>query len=268
MNASNDHQNGTLPQLPSKPRNLWPIWLSLILAVVFLIIWDLEISFGSLLYGINDIAEYFSRYGSPDFSDLPKFLKLMGVTIAMALWGTVLAVLIAFLLAPLAAQNFTYAGICYRVSRETLNIMRAMPDLLLALIFVASLGLGPLPGVLALGVHSAGFLGKFFAESFERLDKSAYEGVLATGASTSQLLMYVGWPSILREAIGYTLYIFDRNVRMASVLGLVGAGGIGLALHETLRMFNYSESATLILVILTTILIVDHVSSWLRRLLH
>ncbi|MDO8777801.1 MAG: ABC transporter permease subunit [Burkholderiaceae bacterium] len=141
----------------------------------------------------------------------------------------------------------------------------AMPDLLLALIFVTALGLGPLPGALALGVHTAGFLGKFFAESLERVDKGVCEGVASTGANFAQMVMYAGWPSILREALGNVLYILDRNVRMASVLGLVGAGGIGLALHDTLRLFEYGQSAALILVILATILLIDYASAWLRK---
>lgn len=251
--------------LPPKPRNPMPVWLAAILATLWVIVRDLEISFESLAYGVADIGEYFSRYGQPDFSDLSRYLSLMGITLATALWGTVFALLVAFFLAPLAARNFAPNAVTYRIAREALNFMRAMPDLLLALIFVAALGLGPLPGALALGVHTAGFLGKFFAESLERVDKGICEGVASTGANFPQMVMYAGWPSILREALGYVLYILDRNVRMASVLGLVGAGGIGLALHDTLRLFEYNQSAALILVILATILIIDYASAWLRR---
>jgi len=251
--------------LPPKPRNPAPVWMATTLIVLWLIVWDLDISFKSLIYGIADMGEYFSRYGQPDFSDVSLYMNLMGVTLATALWGTVFALLVAFFLAPLAARNFTPNPLAYRMAREALNFMRAMPDLLLALIFVAALGLGPLPGALALGVHTAGFLGKFFAESLERIDKGVCEGVASTGANFAQMVMYAGWPSILREALGNTLYILDRNVRMASVLGLVGAGGIGLALHDTLRLFNYGQSAALILVILATILIIDYASAWLRR---
>lgn len=255
-------QKGTLPP---KPRNPMPVWLASALALLWLIVWDLDISFEALVYGVEDMAEYFGRYGSPDFSNLSRYLELMGVTLATALWGTVFALLVAFFLAPLAARNFTPGPVAYHLAREILNFMRAMPDLLLALIFVAALGLGPLPGALALGVHTAGFLGKFFAESLERIDKGVCEGVAATGANFPQMVMYAGWPSILREALGYCLYILDRNVRMASVLGLVGAGGIGLALHDTLRLFDYDQSAALILVILATILLIDYASAWLRR---
>jgi len=251
--------------LPPKPRNLLPFWLALILLVLWLIVWHLDISFETLAYGVADMAEYFSRYGQPDFSHLSRYLALMGVTLATAFWGTVFALLVAFVLAPLAARNFTPNALSYRLARETLNFMRAMPDLLLAMIFVATLGLGPMSGALALGVHTAGFLGKFFAESLERIDSGVYEGVAATGANFPQRVMFAGWPSILRESLGYTLYILDRNVRMASVLGMVGAGGIGLELIDTLHLFNYNQASTLILVILITILIIDYASAWLRK---
>ncbi|MEW5904402.1 MAG: phosphonate ABC transporter, permease protein PhnE [Pseudomonadota bacterium] len=250
--------------LPKKPFNPTPVWLSAWFAVMWLIVVDLDLSFETLWYGGEDIAEYFSRYGTPDFSDLSRYVALLGQTLATALWGSALAFFVAVLLSPLAAHNLAPNAFVYRCAREALNFMRAMPDLLLALIFVAALGLGPLPGVLALGLHTAGFLGKFFSESMERVDPGVYEAIAATGASRLQVVMYAAWPSIQREALGYTLYIFDRNVRMASVLGLVGAGGIGLALHDTLRMFNYDESAALIIVILSTILIIDYLSTWLR----
>ncbi len=263
MNKTRETQS--TQALPPRPRNLFPVWLAAALAVLWLIVRDLEISFETLVYGVADMGEYFSRYRQPDFSDLSRYLVLMSTTLATALWGTVFALVVAFFLAPLAARNLAPHPLVYRAGRELLNFMRAMPDLLLALIFVAALGLGPLPGALALGVHTAGFLGKFFAESLERVDQGVYEGVASTGANFPQLVMYAGWPSILREALGFTLYILDRNVRMASVLGLVGAGGIGLALHDTVRMFDYGKSAALILVILVTILIIDYASAWLRR---
>ena len=250
--------------LPRRPFNPAPVWLSAWLAVLWLIVVDLDLSFETLVYGVEDMAEYFSRYGDPDFADLSRYLELLAQTIATAVWGSFMALVAAFALAPFAARNLTTGPKAYRIARELLNFMRAMPDLLLALIFVAAMGLGPLPGALALGVHTAGFLGKFFAESLERVDPGVVEAVRAAGASPVQVVMYAGWPSILREALGYTLYIMDRNVRMASVLGLVGAGGIGLALHDTPRLFNYDESAALIAVILAALLAFDYLSTWLR----
>jgi phosphonate transport system permease protein len=256
--------NVNITSLPKKPFNPMPVWISLWLALLWLIIVDLDLSFQTLLYGIADIVEYFGRYSNPDYSNLSHYLELMLQTIATALWGTVLALLVAVLIAPIAARNFTPNLVAYRIGRELLNFMRAMPDLLLALIFVAAMGLGPLPGVLALGVHTAGFLGKFLAESLERVDAGTVEAVQSSGANRLQLVMYAGWPCILRESLGYTLYIMDRNVRMASVLGLVGAGGIGLALHDTLRLFQYDQSSALISVILVVLLVFDYFSTWLR----
>jgi phosphonate transport system permease protein len=236
-----------------------------VVVLLLAITWHLGINFTTLAAGLGDIAEYIHRYSTPNFTDWSRYLALMGVTLATALWGTVIAVGFAFFLAPLAARNFSPHASVYRGARETLNFMRAMPDLVLALMFVAAIGLGPFPGALALGVHSAGFLGKFLAECMERVDKDTCEGVASTGASFVQRLAFVAWPSILREGFGYLLFILDRNVRMASMLGMVGAGGIGLELYNSLRMFNYDQSAAMILVILAALLLIDHSSSWLRR---
>ncbi|MDQ5768717.1 phosphonate ABC transporter, permease protein PhnE [Thiothrix subterranea] len=257
-----------LPALPPKPRNLLPVWVSLLLGLCWLVVWHLDISFQTLLWGWQDILEYFSRYSSPDFRHAPKYLWLMLETMAMGLWGTVLAFAIAFLLAPYAARNLSPNPWVYNLTRELLNFMRAMPDILLALILVSIMGLGPLPGALALGIHTAGFLGKFFAESLERVEHGRYEALDAVGAGFSQKVLYAGWPSILREMTGYTLYILDRNIRTGAVLGLVGAGGIGIALYDTLRMFNYNQAAALLIIMLGAIIVLDRLSGLIRSKLH
>lgn len=251
--------------LPPKPKNLFPVWLSAILAMLWLIVWDLALDFQTLIYGIEDMGEYFGRYGAPDFSNLSGYLYLMLQTLAIAFWGTVLAFIVAILLAPFAARSLSPSRYSYRIARELLNFMRSMPDLLLALIFVTAIGLGPLPGVFALALHTAGFLGKFFAENMERVPAGKYEALAAVGAGFTQIVVFAAWPSILKEAIGNTLYIFDRNVRMASVLGLVGAGGIGLELHDNLRLFRYDEASALIIIILVVIMAIDNLSSWVRK---
>lgn len=251
--------------LPPRPTNRIPLGVGVAVILIGAMIWHLGLSFGSVVIGIGNIGEYLSRYLNPDFRDWQKYLMLMVQTLAIALWGTVLAFVTSFMLAPLGAKNLSPHPLIYRLTRELFNFMRAMPDLMLALIFVSAIGLGPLPGVLALGVHTSGFLGKFFAESMERVTAGTYEGIRSTGANFTQVVMLAAVPSILPEMAGYTLYIFDRNVRMASVLGLVGAGGIGLALHDNLRLFRYNESAALILVILGTIVIIDYLSTWIRE---
>ncbi len=254
-----------MSKLPPKPFN-WPLLiLGIVLFLTIICLVYLQLPFGELLRSGDNIGEYLSRYTRPDFSELLTYLWLMVGTVAIALWGTFFSLTLSFFLAPLAAKNLSPHPFIYRIVREILNFFRAMPDLVLALVFVAALGLGPLPGLLALGVHTSGFLGKFFAESMERVDKGVYEGVSATGSNSLQLIMYAAWPSILQEAIGYTLYIFDRNVRMATVLGLVGAGGIGVELNTNLRFFNYEKAATLMLIILVTIIAIDYLSTYLRK---
>lgn len=253
-----------LLKLPQKPFNWVPVWIGLLVLMVGAAIVYLNLSFSDLLWGMSDIVEYLGRYTSPDFSQWINYLGLMGQTMAIALWGTAIALTISVILTPFAAKNISPHPVIYRVVREFLNFMLALPDLVLALIFVAALGLGPLPGVLALGLHTSGFLSKFFSESMERVDKGVYEAINATGANFLQLVMFAAWPSIIQEVIGYTLYIFDRNVRVATVLGLVGAGGIGIELNANLRLFEYNNSATLILIIIVTIVAIDYCSSWLR----
>ncbi|MEE2002099.1 phosphonate ABC transporter, permease protein PhnE [Alkalimonas sp. MEB108] len=263
-----DKKNDTLPALPGKPKEWFPLWATLIVAAVWLMAIDLEINLQTLIWGMQDMGEFISRFTSPDFSRWKQYLSLMGATLAMAFWGSAIAFIISFVLAPLGARNLSPHPVIFRLVREFFNFCRAMPDLLLALILVSAIGLGPLPGILALGISTSGFLGKFFAESLERVPAGRYEALASVGAGYLQTLMYAGWPSVLREMTGYTLFILDRNVRMASVLGLVGAGGIGTALSTALRTFNYDRAAAMIIVLLVTILLIDYLSAWLRRRLN
>ncbi|HCS44018.1 MAG TPA: phosphonate ABC transporter, permease protein PhnE [Pseudomonas sp.] len=251
--------------LPPRPFNPIPAVIAGVFLIGALFVLHLELSVESLEYALQDIAEYFSRYGQPDFSDLPHYLYLLLQTLATALWGSAIAFVGGFVLAPLAARNLTPNRFCFNLVREFLSVLRATPDLLLALFFVAAIGLGPLPGTLALGLHTMGFLAKFMAEGLERVPAGTYEGVRATGAGPMQVLFYAGWPSISRETVGYALYILDRNVRMSSVLGLVGAGGIGQALYDALRLFQYGRSAALIVILLVTIVAIDALSGWARQ---
>ncbi len=254
----------TSDTLPPKPKRFLWIWLLFAALVLILIARNLEINFTTLIWGYQDIIEYFSRYGRPDFSEWRHYSALMLQTIAIAFWGTVLAFAIGFALAPFASLALTPGKISHQTARETLNFLRAVPDLMLALIFVSSIGLGPLPGILALGFHTGGFLGKFFSESLDRVPHGKYDAIAAVGANFPQRVMFAGWPSVMRETAGYTLYIFDRNVRMSSVLGLVGAGGIGLELHDTLRLFNYNQATALILFLIGTIFSIDYLSTFVR----
>ena len=251
--------------LPPRPFSFGPLYLCLGVFGAWATARHLGIDFQALIWGAGDMAEYIGRFGKPEFVNFPRTATLMAETLAMAVWGTAIAMVLAFILAPLAAKNLSPHPFLYRIARELLNGLRALPDLLFASIFVAALGLGPLAGVLAIGLHSAGFLGKVLAEILERVDAGTYEAVRSTGANFSQLIMWAGWPSALQEATGYGIFLVDRNVRVAAILGLVGAGGIGMELTVAFRLFQYDRAAGLVLIVLLVIASIDYVSDWARR---
>jgi len=151
------------------------------------------------------------------------------------------------------------------LAKEITNFLRAMPDLVFALIFVVAVGLGPFAGVLALGLNTAGFLGKFCAEAIENVDPKPVEAVAATGARFVQRIGHSIFPQVLPLFNSYNLYILDRNIRYSTVMGLVGAGGIGFELVMTSRMFEYRQVAAMLLIILATIMIVDWLSAYVRK---
>lgn len=187
-------------------------------------------------------------------------------TVQMALAGTFLALLAAFPLGFLAARNLTPHPYVYYAARSALNLIRTIPDLALGLLFVAAVGLGAFAGTLALAVHTATVLGKLLSESAENIDEGVVEALRATGAGYSQILSFAVLPQILPDLISFTLYRLETNIRAASVLGLIGAGGIGYLMNTSFRTFRYQEAAAIVLVLIALVIIVDHLSSRLRKL--
>jgi phosphonate transport system permease protein len=187
-------------------------------------------------------------------------------TVQMALAGTFLALLAAFPLAFLAARNTTPHPTVYNGVRLGLNLLRTIPDLALGLLFVAAVGLGAFAGTLALAVHTATVLGKLLSESVENIDEGVVEAIRATGASYPQILSFAVLPQILPDLISFTLYRLETNIRAASVLGLIGAGGIGYLMNASFRTFQYQEAAAIVLVLIALVMLVDYLSSRLRSL--
>jgi len=183
----------------------------------------------------------------------------------MAVWGTLLAVIGAVPLGLLASSNIAPWWIRQPV-RRFLDATRAINEMVFALMFVAAVGLGPMAGMLALWIHTTGILAKLFSEAVESIDPRPVEGIRATGAGALREVMYGVVPQVLPLWISYTLYRFESNVRSATVVGFVGAGGIGQMLLETLRSFNYVQSAAILLIIILSVVVVDLVSSQLRKL--
>ena len=187
-------------------------------------------------------------------------------TVQMALAGTFLALLVAFPLGFLAARNTTPHPSVYQGIRLVLNFLRTIPDLALGLLFVAAVGLGAFAGTLALAIHTATVLGKLLSESVENIDEGVVEAIRATGAGYMQILSYAVLPQILPDLISFTLYRLETNIRAASVLGLIGAGGIGYLMNTSFRTFQYQEAAAIVLVLIVLVMLVDYLSSRLRNL--
>jgi phosphonate transport system permease protein len=263
--------------------------LALWLGLAGLIVWSYygtSVSLRDLLGGeaLRQMGTYAARLFPPDLS--PATLRAAAVgaveTFAISLVGSVLAVCMALPLALLTTRSLLYRGILYearpmgRTSRAirigvyaaakgSLNLLRTIPEILWALIFVFMVGLGPFPGVLALGFHTAGVLGKLFGEVLEDVDPQPLEALQSTGASRLRILLYGILPQAAPQFVSYALYRWEVNIRAAAVLGFVGAGGLGQRIHVAISLFLERELLTLILAIYVMVTLVDALSAWVRR---
>jgi phosphonate transport system permease protein len=189
---------------------------------------------------------------------------LMLKTIEIAVWGTLLAVVLAVPLACFGAANFSPHPIAYWGARGLCSLSRSLHELILALIFVVMYGIGPFAGVLALGFHCAGFLGKFFADDTENAPRGPQKALTAAGASKIQVIRYAVLPQIMPQVFAYVQYILERNIRSATVLGIVGAGGIGLELIGQWKLYKYGHAMTIVLVTFATVVLLELVTQRLR----
>jgi phosphonate transport system permease protein len=186
-------------------------------------------------------------------------------TLEIALWGTVIAVVLSMPLAFFSAANLTTDKVAYTVARAVVSWCRAVPELVSALFLVMAYGFGPIAGVLALALYSAGFLGKFFAEDIENADVKPQEALRAIGCNRLKVLRHAILPEVLPQYIAYMLYVLDRNVRTATVIGIVGAGGIGQELKGRFDMFNYQHVGTILVAIFVMVFAIDQLAARLRR---
>jgi phosphonate transport system permease protein len=215
--------------------------------------------------GVGDFVDLVAEGLPPDFTDWRRWGRPLWDTFAMSVVSTALAVVLSVPLALLAARNTSPHPVVYAVARGALNLLRAVPDLILGILFVAAVGFGVLPGVLALGIHSAGMVGKFFAESIEHLDEATVEAVRSSGARPLQVLLHGVLPPVWPRMADVIVYRWEFNFRASTVVGMVGAGGIGFELIASLRLMNYREVTALLLVVLVLVTLVDGLGNWLRR---
>nr|WP_283245256.1 phosphonate ABC transporter, permease protein PhnE [Pusillimonas minor] len=201
----------------------------------------------------------------PDFSRWPHWVIPLRDTLAMSVAGTALTVVLSLPLALLAAPNTTPHPLVGRALRVVLAAFRSVPEIILGIIFVAAVGFGALPGVLALALHSTGMVGKFYAEAIEHVDPKPMEAAAAAGASRFQIITHAVLPQVLPQLADITIYRWEYHFRASAVLGIVGAGGIGFELMAALRLIKYSEVSAILLSILACVIVVDSLGGWLRK---
>jgi phosphonate transport system permease protein len=205
----------------------------------------------------TDLAEWF--WG------LPRWLRLLGDTLLIAYVGTLAGAVSGFALCFLASANLVKSRSIVFVTRRLLEFCRTVPEIVFALVFVLAFGLGPLPGVLAIAIHTTGALGKQFAEVVENIDSKPIEGVAAGGGSWVQIVRFGAVPQVLSNFASYALLRFEINVRGAAVMGFVGAGGIGQDLIESVRKFYYTDVSAILLLIIVTVMMIDFVTERVRH---
>lgn len=258
------------PVVPKPP--LWQqagtslVWLS----VIALLAWSwgpAEMSNAvSLVTDWRNMAEFGSAFLAPNFHDWDIYLEEMLVTVHIAVWGTALAVVAGIPFAILSSSNICPQWVVQPV-RRLMDAFRAINEIVFALLFVVAVGLGPFAGVMALFVHNTGIVAKLFSEAVEAIDPRPVEGIRATGASRLQEVIYGVVPQVIPLWTSFTLYRFETNVRSATVLGIVGAGGIGHYLWESVRSFLYAETAAIIIIVVVSVSLIDIASARLRKAL-
>jgi len=212
----------------------------------------------------SNMTSYASEFFPPNFNHWKLYFEEMLVTLEIALWGTFLAVLTAIPFGLLASSNIVPWWV-YQPIRRLMDSFRAINEMVFAMLFVVAVGLGPFAGVLALWIHTSGVLAKLFSEAVEAIDHQPIEGIRSTGAGALHEIIYGVIPQVMPLWISFTLYRFESNIRSATVVGMVGAGGIGVLLWEIIRSFQYKETSAVMIIVVITVSLIDIVSSKIRK---
>lgn len=251
----------------------------LVLILLFAVLsgWIGEVDLAKFWNGLPRFASYFHdilpqlRLNSLGadleewFWNLDGWLSLLFDTLLVAYVGTLFGTIAAFVLCFLASANLTRSAMLRFVSRRVLEFSRTVPEIVFALMFVYAFGFGPMPGVLAIAIHTAGALGKQFSEVVENVNMQPVEGVTASGATYVETIRFAVVPQVLSNFISYSLLRFEINVRGATVLGFVGAGGIGKELISSIRQFYYADVSAILLIVISTVFLIDWLTELLRH---
>ena len=255
-------------EIPKTPLSIILIRLFstvVILSILLFSIKGAEIRFGDLWTNWDNMVQYGSGFLKPDFIDRPDYLQEMIITLQIAAWGTFLAIIGAIPFGLMCSANLSPVWLSQPV-RRMMDLLRSVNEMVFAMLFIAAVGLGPFAGVLALTLHTLGSLSKLFSEVVEAIDPQPVEGIRATGATSIEEIIYGVLPQVFPLWISYSLYRFEANVRSASVIGMVGDGGIGMLLWDAIRGFDYSKTAAIILIILVVVSFLDFTSARIRRI--
>lgn len=256
---------------PSRPRLLTPggfRFVAVLGAVILFYAVCLhfaEVDLGRLWSGLPRLGNWAARAWPPDFSELTTLLERAAETIAMATLGTTLGALIAVPICLLAARNTTPHALLYAPARGFLNMLRGIDSFVFALLFVAAVGLGPFAGVLGIGLHSAGSIAKLWSEAIETVEPGPIEAATLTGAGRLKVAVYALLPDVMPSLTSILLYLWEFNVRASTVLGIVGAGGIGQELKNNIDLLDFPRVFAILLIILVMVTAIDQASAFLRR---
>ncbi|WP_379971192.1 phosphonate ABC transporter, permease protein PhnE [Ectobacillus sp. sgz5001026] len=258
--------SATTKKLPTPPSKLKHTFTAILLLLLFFGSGiQVDASLSKLIDGLPNMLDLLKQMVPPDWNYFSKITSAMLDTLRMAILGTTFGAILAVPLSLLAANNIVSSPILYGSARFLLNLIRTVPDILLAAIFVAIFGIGSLPGILALTAFSVGLIAKLLYEAIEAIDKGPLEAMTAVGANKIQWIFYAIIPQITAQFISFVLYTFEVNVRAAAVLGLVGAGGIGLYYEQTLGFLQYQQTSSIIIYTLVIVLLIDYVSTSLQE---
>jgi phosphonate transport system permease protein len=240
------------------------LFLGLFLSLFFWAWSSLKIDIKTLTGSTEYLRVFLSDFFPPNWSVLPLAWEALLETVQMSIIGTTLGALLSFPIALISAHNLAPLGL-QTLGNFLQNSIRSIPSIILALIFVSAVGLGATAGTLALAIYSIGYLAKFYQEAIEAVEPNSLQALQVTGGSWLQIAQYGILPQILPLSLGYTLYMFEYNIRAASILGVVGAGGIGFELVSYINGFERTKATTFILVMLVVVTVIDLASSKLRQ---
>lgn len=242
----------------------WLIWLAG--AAFYIACWRVaQVDLGRLATGLPKLGHWIASSWPPDLHELPLFGERIAETVAMAAIGTSAAMLLALPMAVLASRNITPLPRLYYPARWLLNALRGIDSFVFALLFVAAVGLGPFAGVIGIGLHTWGSAAKLLADHIENMPTGPLDAIRSTGAGRATAIVYAVLPDILPVLLSAALYWWEFNVRASTVLGVVGAGGIGLELKNSMDLLDFPRLFTIIALILVVVTVLDQASSWLRR---